>query len=372
MIVLALVVLGIVAYPSIGVDLFPKVDLPIVNIRTALKGASPEIMDIDVTDKIEEAVNTINGVKTITSTSTEGVSIITVEFVLERDIDLAVQDVREKISTIRSKLPNDIDEPVIEKVDPDATPVLWLTLRGRQISRTFRPMRTRSSRSSSRSINGVGAIRLYGPTSQAGADMARRGQAEGIRDDRRTTSPKALARKTWSSPADASRATQGILRQGQGRVPQGLRTSTTLWSPTAKAPSVRLKDVGRAEDGMEEKRSIARFNGISSIGIGIQKQSGTNTVEVVDRVKERGGEHRENPAGGHGPRRSPSTSPIFIKQLHQRGPVSPHLRRHPGDPRGLRLPAELADHPDQRAGPAGLRHRHLRHHHGSSASPSTT
>ncbi len=111
MLVLVLVVLGIVSYPNIGVDLFPKVDLPIVNVTTRLKGASSEIMDIDVTDKIEESINTINGVKTITSTSTEGSSIVTVEFVLERDIDLAVQDVREKVAVVRAKLPTDITSP---------------------------------------------------------------------------------------------------------------------------------------------------------------------------------------------------------------------------------------------------------------------
>ncbi|MBP8981023.1 MAG: efflux RND transporter permease subunit, partial [Syntrophobacterales bacterium] len=123
MFIMALVILGLVSYPEIGVDLFPRVEFPIVNITTTLKGASPEIMDIDVTDKIEESINTINGVKTITSTSAEGVSRIVVEFVLERDIDLAVQDVREKVSLIRSKLPTDILEPIIQKVDPDANPV---------------------------------------------------------------------------------------------------------------------------------------------------------------------------------------------------------------------------------------------------------
>src|SRR4030042_863941 len=101
MVIMALVIFGVVSYPDIGVDLFPKVDFPIVNITTTLKGASPEIMDVDVTDKIEEAINTINGVKTITSTSTEGRSTVIVEFVLERDIDLAVQDVREKIAATR-------------------------------------------------------------------------------------------------------------------------------------------------------------------------------------------------------------------------------------------------------------------------------
>ncbi|HPX31734.1 MAG TPA: efflux RND transporter permease subunit, partial [Smithella sp.] len=130
MVIMALVVLGIVSYPRIGVDLFPKVDFPIVTITTTLKGASPDVMDVDVADRIEGAVNTINGVKTITSTSTESVSRTIVEFVLERDIDQAVQDVREKVSTIRSKLPEDIEEPRIAKVDPDSQPILYMNLTG--------------------------------------------------------------------------------------------------------------------------------------------------------------------------------------------------------------------------------------------------
>jgi hydrophobic/amphiphilic exporter-1 (mainly G- bacteria), HAE1 family len=109
MVIMALVVLGIVSYPSIGVDLLPKVEFPIVTITTTLKGASPDVMDVDVTDRIEGAVNTINGVKTITSTSHESYAQTVVEFVLERDIDQAVQDVREKVSGIRNKLPADID-----------------------------------------------------------------------------------------------------------------------------------------------------------------------------------------------------------------------------------------------------------------------
>ena len=96
MVIMALVVLGVVSYPDIGVDLFPKIDFPIVTITTTLKGASSDVMDVDVTDMIEGAVNTINGVKSINSISAEGVSRVTIEFVLERNIDLAVQDVREK------------------------------------------------------------------------------------------------------------------------------------------------------------------------------------------------------------------------------------------------------------------------------------
>ena len=120
MVIMALVIFGLVSYPEIGVDLFPKVDFPIVSVTTVLKGASPEVVDIDVTDRIEEAVNTINGVKTITSTSSEGFSNMIVEFKLERDIDLAIQDVREQIAAVRRNLPKDIDEPVIQKVNPDS------------------------------------------------------------------------------------------------------------------------------------------------------------------------------------------------------------------------------------------------------------
>ena len=162
MVILGLVVLGVVSYPRIGVDLFPKVDFPIINITTTLKGANPGIMDVDITDKIEEAVNTINGVKTISSTSTEGISTVSVEFVLERDIDLAVQDVREKISIIKGKLPKDIDEPIIQKVDPDANPVMWLGLTGQRSVRELSTYADEVLKEQLQRINGVGAIRLVG------------------------------------------------------------------------------------------------------------------------------------------------------------------------------------------------------------------
>ncbi len=297
MMVLALVVLGIVAYPSIGVDLFPKVDLPIVNVRTALKGASPEIMDIDVTDKIEEAINTINGVKTITSTSTEGVSLVTVEFVLERDIDLAVQDVREKVSTIRAKLPKDIDEPVIEKVDPDATPVLWFALWGDKSARDLSTYADEVLKEQLQRINGVGAIRLYGLRLRQAriwldADKMR---AYGMTAQDIT---KALARENLELPGGRIESdTKEYSVKVKGEFPR-IQDFNELVLASSKGAVVKLKDVGRAEDGMEEKRTIGRFNGVSSVNIGIQKQSGTNTVEVVERVKSELGLFRKNlPAG---------------------------------------------------------------------------
>jgi len=162
MFITALVVLGAISYPEIGVDLFPKVDFPIVTISTNLDGASPEVIDVDITDKIEGAVNTINGVKSITSSSTEGTSRITVEFVLERNIDLAVQDVREKIALIRNKLPDDIEEPRIAKVDPDAVAVMWLNLAGQKSVREISTYVDEVLKEQLQRINGVGDVQIWG------------------------------------------------------------------------------------------------------------------------------------------------------------------------------------------------------------------
>lgn len=284
MVILGLVLLGVVSYPSIGVDLFPKVEFPIVNISTVLKGASPEIMDIDVTDKIEEAVNTINGVKSITSSSTEGQSQVIVEFNLERDIDLAVQDVREKISAVRGSLPQDIDEPVIEKVDPDATPVMWIALSGEKSIRELSTYGNEVLKEQIQKINGVGAIRLAG---------LRLREVRVWLDSGKLSAYNITAHDVF-----------GTLQRENVELPGGrIEGNTKEYAVKIKGEfinvqdfndlivgyyngsPIRLKDVGRVEDGMAEKRSITRFNGVPAVGLGIQKQSGTNTVAVVDRIK---------------------------------------------------------------------------------------
>jgi HAE1 family hydrophobic/amphiphilic exporter-1 len=284
MLVLVLVVLGVVSYPNIGLDLFPKVDLPIVNITTSLKGASPEIMDVDITDKIEEVINTINGVKTISSTSTEGSSVVNVEFILERDIDLAVQDVREKISTIRSKLPTDIDEPIIEKVDPDATPVLWFGLAGKKSVRELSTYADEVLKEQLQKINGVGAVRMYGLRLRQVRIWL---DADRLRAYATTAQDvmKALQRENLELPGGRIESqTKEYTVRVKGEFPSPQEFNDLIVGYYKGTP-VRLRNVGRAEDGMEEKRSIARFNGVSSVSVGIQKQSGTNTVEVVNTIK---------------------------------------------------------------------------------------
>ncbi len=284
MMIMALIVFGVVSYPNIGVDLFPRVDFPIVNIRTILRGASPEIMDVDITDKIEEAINTINGVKTISSISAEGVSLITVEFVLERDIDLAVQDVREKIGAIRSKLPNDIDEPVIEKVDPDASPVLWMALSGQKSVRELSTYTDEVLKEQLQRISGVGAIRMGGLRLRQVRVWLDRYKLEAYQltahDVIRT-----LQRENVELPGGRIESTtKEYSIKIKGEVPNPQEFNDLVVGYYNNAP-IRLRDIGRAEDGMAQKRSIVRFNGVPSVGLGVQKQSGTNTVEVIDRVK---------------------------------------------------------------------------------------
>lgn len=284
MVIMALVVLGIVSYPSIGVDLFPKIDFPIVTIKTELKGASPDVMDVDVTDRIEGAVNTINGVKSITSTSAEGVSRTTIEFVLERNIDQAVQDVREKVSAIRSKLPADIDEPKIAKVDPDASPILYLNLSGNRSVRDLSTYADEIIKEQLQRINGVGDVIFYGlrlRQVRLWVDAARM-QAYQV-------SPNdiivALTRQNIELPGgriETNTKEYTVRIKGEfARIPD----FNDLIISYYKGAPVRVRDIGRAEDGMEEKRSLSRFNGVPAIGMAIQKQSGTNTVEVANRVK---------------------------------------------------------------------------------------
>jgi hydrophobic/amphiphilic exporter-1 (mainly G- bacteria), HAE1 family len=284
MVIFGLVILGIVSYPRIGVDLFPKVEFPIVNITTTLRGANPEIVDIDVTDQIEGAVNTINGVKSIISTSTEGVSVVSVEFVLERDIDLAVQDVREKISVVKGKLPKDIDEPIIEKVDPDATPIMWFGLSGDKSVRDLSIYADEVLKEQFHRISGVGAVNLAGLRTRQVRLWLERDKLNAYEITAHDVL-NALARENIELPGGRLESeTKEYAVKVKGEFPDVQKINGLIVSYFKGSP-IRLSDVGKAEDSMDEKRSIARFNGLPSVGIGIQKQSGTNTVETIDRIK---------------------------------------------------------------------------------------
>src|SRR6516162_8924362 len=126
--ILVVCVVGIAGYLQLGVDRFPNVDFPVVVVTTRLPGAAPEDVETEITDKVEEAINTISGIDELRSTSTEGVSQVFVTFVLEKDVDVAAQEVRDHINTVITDLPEGIDQPIVSKVDPDAAPILYIAI----------------------------------------------------------------------------------------------------------------------------------------------------------------------------------------------------------------------------------------------------
>jgi HAE1 family hydrophobic/amphiphilic exporter-1 len=296
-ITLALVFFGLLGYQRIGIDLFPKVDFPMVTITTTLFGAAPEVMDTDVTDPIEEQVNTIEGVKHITSSSGYGFSQVVVEFELYRDIDSAVQDVRAKVDLAKRNLPTDIDPPIIDKLDVNALPILWLSLKGHLSHQRLGMIADENLRPQLESIKGVGTINLDGYSKREIRIWLDGKKLEA----RRLTSgdiARALLSKNIELPGGI---VESIDREFTVRSLGELRNieefNQLILTHQDGAP-VRLKDVGWAEDGTEPIRTLARFNRVPSIGLSIIPRSGANVVEVAREVKSKLAEIQETlPAG---------------------------------------------------------------------------
>nr|MCU0225490.1 efflux RND transporter permease subunit [Acidobacteriota bacterium] len=158
----ALVVFGWLAFTRMGVDAFPEVEFPIVTVQTVLVGASPEVMDQDVTDPIEEQIKTIGGIRQLTSASMEGFSIVTVEFELDKDIDVAAQEVRAKVALARRFLPDDIDEPIVEKFDIGGFPFMWLGVSGSVPYSELSFYAEKVLKEQLQSIKGVGNVEVGG------------------------------------------------------------------------------------------------------------------------------------------------------------------------------------------------------------------
>ncbi|MBV9495710.1 MAG: efflux RND transporter permease subunit, partial [Acidobacteria bacterium] len=287
--ILSLVVVGYFAYLQLGVDRFPKVDFPTITITTTLTGAAPEEIETDITDKIEESVNTISGIDQLQSISSEGVSQVIVQFVLEKDADVAAQEVRDKVNTVLRDLPRDSDPPIIQKFDPDSVPVLAIALSGPAPIRDITEFADKKLRRRLESINGVGQVLIVG---------GRPRQINVVVD-----SEKLSALGLTTAQVVGALQTQNVQIPG-GKVEQGLRDMTLRTYGRVGAPQdfsniaimtkngypVKIGDVARIEDSVAEPESVATVDGKSAVVLSIRKQSGTNTVEVVNSLKERVGE----------------------------------------------------------------------------------
>ena len=286
MVIATLVVLGLASFVQLGVDIFPKVDLPTITITTTLSGASPEEIESQITKPIEEVVNTISGLDELRSSTIEGQSQIFATFVLERNVQEAANDVREKVGTVLSRFPAGTDSPIIEKVDPDSAPVLAVVVSGQRSAREITELADKRVKRALETVKDVGAITLVGD---------RKREIQVLADPHRLVSfnlsiqhlKDALQHQNVEIPGG---------RLTSGRTEEGLRTLGRIESVDAfndlivadfKGSPVRVHDVATVVDGEEEPRTLSRLNGENAVSLLIRKQSGTNTVAVVDAIKTR-------------------------------------------------------------------------------------
>ncbi|MBI5742998.1 MAG: efflux RND transporter permease subunit [Elusimicrobia bacterium] len=286
MMILTIVVLGVFAYLRLGIDLMPNVEFPYVMIQTSLRGAGPEEIESSVTKPIEEAVNTISGIEDINSTSFEGLSLVMVKFALEKNGDVAAQDVRDKVNSVLSQLPQGTNPPVIGKLDLGAQAVLNVVVYGNRDLIDLTQIAKKKIKENIETVNGVGAIDIVGGRE---------------REIHLVVNPLKLSALNLSIRQVRDAITQQNIEIPGGKVEQKdrefvLRTLGRIASvgdfnniviTTINGTPVRVSDIGRVEDTGARMTTASFYNGRPSVTLVIKKQSGTNTVAVVKNIKER-------------------------------------------------------------------------------------
>lgn len=283
---LTIVVVGIAGFSQLGLDQFPKIDSPSVTITTRMAGASPEEIETDVTQKVEEAVSSISGLDSLESTSSDGVSSVRAQFVLEKSGDVAAQEVRDHVDRVLSELPDAAKKPEIQKMDPDAQAILHVALRTQRPIGEATEVADKKVKRLLQSVSGVGSVNVVGGRARQisvwvdpVALSARGLTAADVKG--------AIASGNTSIPGGTVQAgpTDSTLRvRGQVEEPAALGAIVVK---QANGAPIRVRDVARIEDGYEEQTSVATVNGERTLLLTIRKQSGANTLEVVDEVRDR-------------------------------------------------------------------------------------
>ncbi len=284
MMTLALIVLGVASYFALSVDLFPDVDFPFVIVSVTYPGASAESVETDISKKVEDACNTIAGVDHIESTAYEGYSMTFIQFTLETDGLDAAAEVRDKISTIRGELPKDIEEPIIQRFDPDQAAIISLAISGSQSMRDLTDFVDDIIRPRLENISGVGAATLVGSA---------------VREIQVRLDPERMSALDIAPSMVAAKLRAANIEFPGGKVDDGgrewvLRTMGRFESIqqirdvvvlTPQGRMVRLSEIAEVLDTEEKRTSASRLNGEASIGLEIRRQSGANTVQVAGDVK---------------------------------------------------------------------------------------
>ena len=286
MLILTFVVLGVFSYTQLGIDQFPKVDLPTVTVQTTLPGASPEEIESQITKPIEEVINTISGIDELRSTTLEGVSLVVVQFVLDKNADVAAQEVRDKVATVTGVLPRDTNPPVIQRLDFDAAPILSISVYGTRPLKELTDLADKQIKQRLESVRGIGAVDIVGGRRR---EIQLWLDADKLQAYRLTIDQVRNAVRAQDVEIPGGRIDQGpneLVLRTLGRV-ENVRDFEKLVITTVKGSPVYLRDIARVEDGFEEPRSLARYDGNASVSLLVRKQSGTNTVQVADTIKAR-------------------------------------------------------------------------------------
>jgi HAE1 family hydrophobic/amphiphilic exporter-1 len=286
MLILSLTVVGIFSFFSLGVDLFPKIDFPTITISVVNPGASPREIETEITDKVEAAVNTISGIDELRSTSVEGVSQVFVQFLLDKNADIAAQEIRDKVNLIIGDLPETAEEPVIQKLDTDAAPVLRIAVSAPRSLRDVTEIADKQIKERIESINGVGNVDIVGGSRR---EIHLKLDPEKMRAFNVTVPEVAAAVRAQNLEVPGGRVDEGareLTVRTLGRITNPADFNNVAISTRGDYP-VKLSDIGYAEDSSEELRTSARLNGEPAVTLIVAKQSGTNTVAVADEIKAR-------------------------------------------------------------------------------------
>ncbi|MDO8679591.1 MAG: efflux RND transporter permease subunit [Acidobacteriota bacterium] len=284
--VLSLTVVGLFAFGRLGVDRFPNVDIPTISVTTRLPGAAPEQIETEVTDKVEEAVNTISAIDTLTSTSSEGISQVVVSFKLEKNADVAAQEVRDRINRVLPQLPRTVLQPTVEKLDFSAAPVITVAVTADKPVRDITEFADRVLRRRLESSDGVGQVVVIGGRKR---QINLWLDAALLRAQKLSVNDVARALQSQNADVPGGRMDQGgqsVTLRTRGRI-ETLDGFGDVVLRQVDGHPVRLSDVARVEDGMAEPRTQASVNGAATVLLQLRKQSGTNTVEVANNVKAR-------------------------------------------------------------------------------------
>ncbi|MBZ5551838.1 MAG: efflux RND transporter permease subunit [Acidobacteriia bacterium] len=286
MMVVALVVIGIFSYTELKIDLFPNVDIPVVSVNTQYPGVAPETVETEVTKRIEEAVNPISGIRHINSTTTEGFSSVVVEFQLGTNIVTSLQEIQNKINGVRSLFPREVKEPVIQQLRMEELPILSVAVLSPNLdAKALTTLSEKVLKRRLENVSGVGQIRLVGAARREIQILVDRDKMKSFG----LSYPEvleALRRENLDVPA--------------GKLDQGIRESLVRVAGRAKEPRdfkpliiserngypIPLSAIAKVEDGIEEQRSFSLLDGEPALALEIQKQTGANTVDVADHVKE--------------------------------------------------------------------------------------